>query len=422
MIEVSAENTQRSGCLTYRKKEVIVTSNARPYFNPLSFTDGSNNVLVTLENNDVYKYTRPETSHFIEIEVLNADTCQYKVNNGTANNLSCDGELIQISSSGTGCISGTITLIASNNHGESHSQSYYYYCGENDNYCYFGPVSQQVGSQICPIVIASKQGAIPINRDPSSVTTTTTAQKIIGRCGSYQGDSDASCAAGNFNNHPGHTNTQYQWTCRSIPHTNPNREVECSEAKPTPPVTQRPPTTVTCGRCGDSNGICAAGDSHNHPLDTTTEWLWTCRNSPHETGQCGSKSDRCSKAKPQQACTCGNTRGTPCSSGCSATNKNRHPRSTTEHSVDFVITVITFDCVGTNYTTVTGCNYEERKCTGHDDGCLDGGRRINGRLWPPKSCSTDSYGSSCKMTVCDRSISRNCDCVELNCKAEPPNN
>ena len=302
VIEVSAENTQRSGCLTYRKKEVIVTSNTRPYFNPLSFTDGSNNVPVTLENNDIYKFTRPKTTRFIEIEVLNAESCQYQANDGNAVNFSCDGELIQIpSSSGTDCISATITLIASNSHGESHSQSYYYYCGENDTYCYFGLVSQQVGSQICPIQLASSEdGKGPdiqfqkrsdFEVDPSSgrcgttqnicqigtlkdvadtethyqwqcvgtgstadcqdakVTvlnsTTTTTQKIIGRCGSYQGDSDASCAAGNFHNDPGHTNTQYRWTCRSIPHTTPNREVECSEAKPTPPATQRPRPPAT---------------------------------------------------------------------------------------------------------------------------------------------------------------------------------
>ena len=302
VIEVSAENTERSGCLTYRKKEVIVTSNTRPYFNPLSFTDGSNNVPVTLENNDIYKFTRPKTTRFIEIEVLNAESCQYQANDGNAVNFSCDGELIQIpSSSGTDCISATITLIASNSHGESHSQSYYYYCGENDTYCYFGLVSQQVGSQICPIQLASSEdGKGPdiqfqkrsdFEVDPSSgrcgttqnicqigtlkdvadtethyqwqcvgtgstadcqdakVTvlnsTTTTTQKIIGRCGSYQGDSDASCAAGNFHNDPGHTNTQYRWTCRSIPHTTPNREVGCSEAKPTPPATQRPRPPAT---------------------------------------------------------------------------------------------------------------------------------------------------------------------------------
>ena len=219
VIEVSAENTERSGCLTYRKKEITVTSNTRPYFNPLSFTDGSNNVLVTLENNDIYKFTRPETTRFIEIEVLNADSCQYKVNNGTANNFSCDGESIRIpSSSGTDCISRTITLIASNSHGESDSQSYYYYCGENDTYCYFGLVSQQVGSQVCPIVIASKRGAIPIDRDPSSVTTTTsTTTTATLSCPSGRDTTSSACNTSKPSNSTcsAQSNQCYGWACNN---------------------------------------------------------------------------------------------------------------------------------------------------------------------------------------------------------------
>ena len=101
--------------------------------------------------------------------------------------------------------------------------------------------------------------------------------------------------------------------------------------RPTPPATQRPPTTVTCGRCGGSNGICAAGDSHNHPPDTDTEYLWTCRNRPHQQGQCGSKSERCSKAKtttqrptPKIIGRCGSYRGKS-NASCAAGNFNSHP-------------------------------------------------------------------------------------------------
>ena len=72
--------------------------------------------------------------------------------------------------------------------------------------------------------------------------------KIIGRCSSsYRGDSSSSCAAGDFHNHPGHTSTHYRWTCRSIPHTDPNREVSCSVQKtttPSPPVAPPPPPVI----------------------------------------------------------------------------------------------------------------------------------------------------------------------------------
>ena len=39
-----------------------------------------------------------------------------------------------------------------------------------------------------------------------------------GVCGSYQGNSDASCSSGKFHPHPGHTATEYQWTCINDPH------------------------------------------------------------------------------------------------------------------------------------------------------------------------------------------------------------
>ena len=53
-------------------------------------------------------------------------------------------------------------------------------------------------------------------------------QKIIGRCSSTQKNS---CTAGTFHPHPPDSNTQYLWTCRSIPHTSPNREVSCDFPK-----------------------------------------------------------------------------------------------------------------------------------------------------------------------------------------------
>ena len=81
VIEVSAvsSDASKAGCLTYRRKKVTVTSNVRPYFNSISFTDSRNDVLVALENNNIYKYARPETNRYLQIEVLNADSCQYQI-------------------------------------------------------------------------------------------------------------------------------------------------------------------------------------------------------------------------------------------------------------------------------------------------------------------------------------------------------
>ena len=153
VIEVSAvsSDTSKAGCLTYRRKELTVTSNVRPYFNPISFTDGRNDIPLQLENNDIYKYARPETNRYLQMEVLNADSCQYQINNGNKVNFSCSGELIAISSStDTGCTEGAVTLLASNSQGEAHSQSYYHYCPEEGSYCYFGPTSARPSDHVCP--------------------------------------------------------------------------------------------------------------------------------------------------------------------------------------------------------------------------------------------------------------------------------
>ena len=114
----------------------------------------------------------------------------------------------------------------------------------------------------------------------SSSSSSTTTQKIIGRCGNIKN----SCAAGTFHGHPPDSNTHYLWTCRSIPHINPNREVGCSISKPqspTPPPPQPQTTQKIIGRCSNTKNSCAAGTFHNHPPDTSTHYRWTCRSIPH---------------------------------------------------------------------------------------------------------------------------------------------
>ena len=67
--------------------------------------------------------------------------------------------------------------------------------------------------------------------------------------------------------------------------------------------------TVIEGVCSDLPNKCIAGDFHNHPKDSDTEYLWTCRNRPHvrykgkrETPCRASKSDitSCSEQKIKQ--------------------------------------------------------------------------------------------------------------------------
>ncbi len=72
-----------------------------------------------------------------------------------------------------------------------------------------------------PVVSSSggTGGSSSGNTDPNA---------IKGECGRWQGPSDESCNQGRYHRHPGHTNSEYRWTCRDIPHTG---EIGCSESK-----------------------------------------------------------------------------------------------------------------------------------------------------------------------------------------------
>ena len=186
VIEVSATSSDasKSECLTYRRKEVIVTSNVRPYFNPINFTDGRDSISAILEN-DIYKYEKPDTL-FFQIEILNADSCQYQINEESKIDFNCDNELIEVSSDlGVGCINEAVTLFASYNREDVDSQSYYHYCPADGNYCYFGTVSERQSHHVCPV-----------------------ASLVRGSCGSSKGI----CQTGQPRDTQD-TETHYQWQC-----------------------------------------------------------------------------------------------------------------------------------------------------------------------------------------------------------------
>ena len=176
----------------------------------------------------------------------------------------------------------------------------------------------------------------------------TTANITEGRCNNAIRNN---CSAGDFNSHPGDSATHYRWSCRNKPYEvgdngkkedlcekempctpeagvcdnsitygctsgTPNRgahgntgtqyrwrcdgecggnnSVRCSKSKNTSTSTP----TVIVGRCGTSANTCAAGDHHSHPPDTSAEYLWTCRNIPHQAGPNGEAREvRCSAQK-----------------------------------------------------------------------------------------------------------------------------
>ena len=193
IIEVSASHVDRSGCLTYRRQNLAVTSTLRPHFNPIILTDGNNEMAVMLENNDIYKYLRPNGSQYLQVEVLHADTCSYQVNQDDKTDFTCSSGLVDISlDSDTSCGETVIELWASSSEDEEDSEqerrTYYNYCPEEGNYCYLGLINERQSYHLCSVVIASE------NEERSAFE----ADPANGRCG---GENNA-CQIGNTQDLP----------------------------------------------------------------------------------------------------------------------------------------------------------------------------------------------------------------------------
>ncbi len=105
----------------------------------------------------------------------------------------------------------------------------------------------------------------------------------VSGCGQCGSDTQDPCSSGTYNQHPPDSATEYLWTCRNEPH---ERLAKCNNKREVPCSASKssnsPPKAVICGKCGDTKHSCATGDKHPHPGDTYTHYRWTCRNDPHE--------------------------------------------------------------------------------------------------------------------------------------------
>ena len=137
-----------------------------------------------------------------------------------------------------------------------------------------------------------------------------------GVCDSYQGDSDASCSSGKFHSHPGHTTTEYQWTCINDPHVasdacaesasdTDKRQASCGpEPKPNCdcklPATNSDPYTCSNGCTAknirkhfSSNGWRFLFDGLRANRMQTDEVRWECEASGGTSVECSYRTRRC---------------------------------------------------------------------------------------------------------------------------------
>ena len=321
LIEVSASHVDRSDCLTYRKQSLNLTSTKRPHFNPIVITDGSNEIAVMLENNDVYKYERPTNGGpYLQVEVLHADTCNYQVNEGDETSFTCDSGSINISlDSGNECSDTTINLSASisDSQEDAETRTYYNFCPKDSDYCYFGLSDERQGYNLCPRDIA---GAAD-DSEGSVGRSSFEADPANGRCG----DNKNECQIGQLQDVLD-TDTHYQWQCLGI---SGGTTTDCEKRIPID------------GTCDNSvrNG-CSAGDSNDAAIaDTTNYYKWAC-----EGLYDGSTANNCQIRIPINGACNNNQRN-----GCSAGNPNDGAIADTE-------THYRWHCEGQyGGTTATGC-------------------------------------------------------------------
>ena len=389
LIEVSAVSSDplKSQCLTYRKAQVAVGSTLAPYFNPVVLTDGTNELPLMLESNDIYKYEKPSAGVFLQVQVPNADTCKHQVNQNDQTVFNCNGESIPIvSSSDTGCIETQISILGSNSESES-SQIYYNYCGANDDYCYFSPIKKKQSHHICRAIAAVKvSDKSDLELDERTSATTTTAQNS---CSGDQHNSQTACDNANPNNSTCQVNSNgcYVWSCDDGYHRIGNTCENC-------------PTSSTCNANNPSNSSCQA--------DGNRCYAWSCNNGYRRSGNACVRSCSSGQYNSQSACDNANPSNSVCSSqggGCYAWSCNSGYRRSGNACVR--------SCPSGQYNSQSACdnaNPSNSACSSQGGGCYawscNNGYRRSGNACV-RSCPSGQYNSQ---SACDNANPSNSTC------------
>ena len=324
-IEVSAEDPDNSDCLTYRKQVLQVSSNSKPHFNPIIIKHNDEEIALMLENNNIYKYLRPEGGTWtLHTNIQNANQCEIQIDSGSEDVLNCSDGVIDITSSES-CVKSTLAIQASTSSSTSIDsqtsvddiveQFYYNYCPSGGSYCYFsGPLPGPLSYQTCDNSILSQA----VTRNPSSI--------VNGECNNSVKNG---CSQGTLND-IGDSETHYQWQCLG---TNDGTDAtDCSMAIDT--------AAPINGVCDDTirNG-CTVGTPDDVAIaDTSTHYTWHC------VGSNGGATASCTKAIPVNG-VCNNSQRNSCSAG-----------TANDGAIADTNTHYTWHCVGTNGgTTANNC-------------------------------------------------------------------
>ena len=254
IIEVSAVDSD--GCLVYRKKELQVTENLQAYINPFQITDDGQEIAVTLENNNIYKYRRPRGSiQILNLDIKNADRCEFQLNNRKRSVINCQGAIDISLSSNTECQRTLVKFWISSGDQVDSSYQYYNYCPANDGLCYFGSLKESMGQHFCSesIALASES-----DHRPGLVSD----RSIDGQCNNARRNG---CLTGNADDGAiADTEDFYRWHCVGV--NNGETATNCHKRIP------------INGQCDNSKrNSCLAGQVNDEVLEDTVEFYkWHC--------------------------------------------------------------------------------------------------------------------------------------------------
>ena len=399
VILLEVEATYQPNCITYRKKYLLITETAQPYFNFVKPAD--NNHPVILENNDIYKYKKSSTSKYLHISISGATRCDW---NGETINSCGNGRANLTNATNNKCTNHVRTATAFyniNGVAQSVYKQYYEYCPKNHDFCYFGPIAYRPGTHYCH----QNEGQYPFtdedhglaSTEPSpSPTPTPTPQEECSKSNEYKTQTACESALPSSHSHGACHRKGSCWVS-ICPSSQQNKNYGVKNNQCVPSCGHACNESSASGSCASGNdcndtsrynitgmGVtydasqcckrtsktqpqCNCNNSQNNgckngcsaeqrPSDTNSKYRWTCTRDKYND------SGTCSKAKPQ--CTCDNSKDEGCGAGCSA----KHPPNDTNSHYKW-------KCTRSGYTDSGTCSKkkpEPKQCTcdnSKDEGC-----------------------------------------------------
>ena len=169
-VEVEGSESGQSDCVTYRSKEFDINNSLTPHFSEVKIVDeDDNDVSMTLENNDIYKYEKTSDSRSVFMNAKNATNCILKSpldENGNESSIDCEEGKVDVTNNSTECSETVITVRAE-------------YGNQNDNgsgvqsisHVYTDPKTSNPGAGTDPTTQGESDTTIPNTTDPKTPNT-----------------------------------------------------------------------------------------------------------------------------------------------------------------------------------------------------------------------------------------------------------